>query len=144
MRQPEPATLKKRERLHSQKLIETLFSGGRSKSASAFPLRVVYMPLGEEEGPAQMLVSVPKRYFKRAVKRNRVKRQVREAFRRNKQLLKGKPVALAFIWTGPELVPSHVVESKVKSLLSLVGERLEVVQEENAEKALDTVSQEEE
>ena len=77
-------TLEKRERMNSKILIEKLFSGG-SKSLSAFPLRIVYMLVEDENLPtASLLISVPKKRFKRAVKRNRVKRQIREAYRKNK------------------------------------------------------------
>lgn len=67
-------TLGKKERLSSKILIERLFSGG-SKSFPAFPLRVVYMPVepSEQDAAASILISVPKKRFKRAVKRNLVK-----------------------------------------------------------------------
>ena len=82
-----------------------------------FPLRVVYMPMTHEadedawdKTQAQMLISVPKRYFKRAVKRNRVKRQVRDAYRKHKSALLSKladspqkSVAVAFIWLDSKL-----------------------------------------
>ena len=61
-----------------------MFEGGVSKSFSIFPIRVVYMPVEQGEAPASILISVSKRRFKRAVKRNRVKRQIREAYRKNK------------------------------------------------------------
>ena len=63
-----------------------MFAGG-SRSFSVFPLRVVYLPVGELDAPVSILVSVSKRYFKRAVKRNRMKRRIREAYRVNKQEL---------------------------------------------------------
>ena len=64
-----------------------MFEGGHSKSFSIFPIRVVYMPVEQGEVPATILISVSKRRFKRAVKRNRVKRQIREVYRKNKQPL---------------------------------------------------------
>ena len=73
-----PNTLRKSERLDRKKVIEKMFAGG-SRSFSVFPLRVVYLPVEELEAPVSILVSVSKRRFKRAVKRNRVKRQIREA-----------------------------------------------------------------
>ena len=95
----------KSERIVSQKLIDELFTSGQSHSLAAFPLRAVYL-LREEPCPAaaQVLISVPKRHFKHAVDRNRVKRQLREAWRKNKQLLtdhllEDKSVALAFMWS---------------------------------------------
>ena len=131
MEQQRSHTFSKAERLCSKKLIERLF-GGEGKSFPAFPLRVVYMPLTEEEMAADVsiLVSVPKKRFKRAVKRNRVKRQVREAYRRNKQILtealaaqEGAPrMALAFIWLDGKLHPSVEVEQKIKKLLHHIAE----------------------
>lgn len=122
-------TLCKAERLHSKKLIEKLFGGSHSHSMSAFPLRVVYLsPSASQETlevtpAAQMLVSVPKRCFKRAVKRNRVKRQVREAFRQHKELLQGTPVVMGFIWLDSRLYPSALVEERVVSLLTRIKEK---------------------
>ena len=123
-------TLPKNERLSSQTLIKRLFSGG-SKSLSAFPLRIVYMQVEEEHLPvASIMVSVPKKRFKRAVKRNRVKRQIREAYRKHKDILSepletsGRKIAAAFIWLDNELHDSDEVEAKVKKLLQLIAERL--------------------
>ncbi len=138
-----PATLHKEERLCSRKVIDAIFSGNNSRSMSTRSLRVVYMPLDDStasdstasgntpdtaEAPlpkAKMLISVPKRYFKRAVKRNRVKRQVREAYRKNKSLIADKAVALAFIWTSAHLADSMQVEHSVVNLLTRVREKLE-------------------
>ena len=81
-----------------------MFEGGHSKSFSIFPIRVVYMPVEQGEVPATILISVSKRRFKRAVKRNRVKRQIREVYRKNKQPLldglqsRGQRLAIAFIY----------------------------------------------
>lgn len=126
-------TLAKAERICSKKLTDRLFNGSSGKSLSAFPLRMVYTVVSrEEDAPAAlMLVSVPKRHFKRAVKRNRVKRQVREAFRKNKQLLlpglescPDRQAAMAFIWQSDELFDTATVERKVQSLLQRLSERL--------------------
>lgn len=130
MTESQKPTLPKVERLNSRILIEKLFTGG-SKSLPAFPLRIVYMPVEGENLPiATILISVPKKRFKRAVKRNRVKRQVREAYRKNKQILleplknSGKKIALAFIWLDNELHDSTDVEAKVIKLLQLTAERM--------------------
>ena len=125
-------TLGKKERLNSKTLIERLFSGG-SKSFPAFPLRVVYMPVepSEQDAAASILISVPKKRFKRAVKRNLVKRQVREAYRKNKHLLldalasRNKRLIIAFIWLDNHIHSSAEVEEKVKKLLFHIVERLE-------------------
>lgn len=94
-----------------------MFAGG-SRSFSIFPLRVVWLPVEELNVQASLLVSVSKRRFKRAVKRNRVKRQIREAYRLNKQPLlealaeKDLRLALAFIYLSDELVDSTVIAEK--------------------------------
>lgn len=124
-------TLTKEERICSKLQIDKLFGGGGSHSFSAFPIRTVYM-LAEEEStvPVKILVSVPKRYFKRAVKRNRVKRQIREAYRLNKHLLlqegtipEGKTLLVAFIWIDDKLYETSVVERKIRNLLQRISER---------------------
>lgn len=125
-------TLCKNERMSGRTLIEKLFNGGDSHAMSAFPLRMVYMVTErKDDAIAKILISVPKRHFKRAVKRNRVKRQVREAFRKNKSILanafavrENESVAIAFIWLADELYNSNEVEHKVKNLLQRLSERI--------------------
>ena len=124
-------TFRKRERIVSLKLIETLFGGGCSQSVAAFPLRAVYM-LSERqpnEAPVQLLISVPKKRFKHAVDRNRVKRQVREAFRQHKDLLypvvpETQRLLLAFIWLSDEHRSSKEVEGRIVALMRRIGEKL--------------------
>ncbi len=128
-----PKTFGKKEKLVSKKAIDALFSGGNSRSMSAYPLRVVFMRKErcETEEPAQVMVSVSKRHFKRAVKRNRVKRQIREAYRLNKHLLhealeqkKDTAVAMAFIWQSDELAETALITEKMQSLLSRMAEKI--------------------
>ena len=117
----------KQERIVSQKLIDQLFGGSGSRSLSAFPLRVVYMKrdIPNAETPTQILVSVPKRHLHHAVDRNRVKRQLREAYRHQKDLLpEDQSLALAFIWQTDRCLPSAEVDSRMKSLLERVARKL--------------------
>lgn len=131
---PHKHTLGKRERLCSRKLIDSLFKGGGSRAMSGFPLRMVYAMTERHEGEpaAQILVSVPKRCFKRAVKRNRIKRLVREAYRLNKHILadaleRHEPqmsATMAFIYTDSHLHDYATVEQRVRNLLTRLSERL--------------------
>ena len=116
-------TLRKAERLSSRKALDALFAGG-NPSLSAYPLRAVYMTI--QETGTRMMVSVSKRYFKRAVKRNRIKRQVREAYRLNKSLLCPPQggVNIAFLWTSSEILPTRTVFHKVQNLLIRIHEAL--------------------
>ena len=124
-------TLHKTERLSSKKLIERLFGGG-NKSFPAFPIRVVYMYQEPEEtlSDVSILISVPKKRFKHAVDRNRVKRQIREAYRHQKHILlealqaseQPKKMILAFIWLDNKLHTTEEVDYKVKKLLQHIAE----------------------
>lgn len=125
-------TFKKEERLCSKVLIDRLFNGGGSRSMAAFPLRMVYMPveLTDKEPPVRVMISVPKRCFKRAVKRNRVKRQVREAYRHCKYILwqklqekQGRGLLVAFIWLDDKLRTTDEVAHRVENLLQRLTEK---------------------
>lgn len=133
MSEPGAMTFGKEERLCSRTLIDRLFHKDGSRSMAAYPLRLVYLKTqtGEDIPPAQMLVSVPKRCFKRAVKRNRVKRQVREAYRKNKHILYDKlklqedtRLTMAFIWLDDKLWDTQKVEQKVVNLIQRLAEKL--------------------
>lgn len=127
----ERSTFRKRERMVSLKLIESLFGGGCSQSVAAFPLRAVYMFAERQVGdaPVQLLISVPKKRFHHAVDRNRVKRQVREAFRLHKDVLcqalpANQCLYLAFIWLSDEHCPSKEVSQRVVRLMKRISEKM--------------------
>lgn len=116
-------TFSKAERLNKKILIEKLFSA-EARSFTVFPLRVVYLPVDELDVPASVLISVSKRRFKRAVKRNKVKRQIREAYRNNKALLgtaaDGKKWMIAFLYLSDEIVPLLTITECIKSALQKI------------------------
>lgn len=116
----------KRERIVSQKLVDQLFTSGQSQSLAAFPLRAVY--LTQQADCHQVLISVPKRRLRHAVDRNRVKRQLREAYRRHKDLLPeatpdGQHLAIAFVWLADSLMDTADVEQRMTSLLQRIAKR---------------------
>jgi ribonuclease P protein component len=120
-------TFRKEERLSSTKLIELLFSSGQSFTIS--PFRVIWMKYDEPlSAPARLLVSVSKKYHKRAVDRNLIKRRIREAYRRNKSPFysflagRGEYCLLALIYTGLQLKPSWEIEEKIISVLNRLQE----------------------
>ena len=123
-------TLKKAERLNRKKVIGKVFIGGTGyRSFVVFPFRVVYLMEPELKSQASVLVSVSKRYFKHAVDRNRVKRQVREAYRLNKEPLMqvlaadDRKLAIAFIYLTDELKDTRFIESRMKTALSRIQEK---------------------
>lgn len=126
--------LPKTERLCSRYLIDKLFEVGSGSSVSAYPLRLVYRIADKPESGLHrgndadaILISVPKRYFKHAVDRNKVKRQVREAYRQNKSLIslpEGKVAHMAFIWLAGKHYATNVVEKKVCNLMQRMTEKV--------------------
>ena len=108
-----------------------LFGQSASHSLAAFPLRAVWhlRERCDDDEPIQMLVSVPKKRFHHAVDRNRVKRQVREAYRQHKQLLydalpSDKALLVAFVWLSDRHLPTSEVENRLVTLVQRLLERL--------------------
>ena len=120
-------TFKKDERLTSKKVIDQLFASG--KSMFIYPFRVLYLAsLPENEHPAQVVFSVPKRSFKQAVKRNLLKRRMREAYRLNKHYFyrnlqeQNKKLSIVFIYVEKEIKAYAVIEKgMIKAMKQLVA-----------------------
>lgn len=131
-----PFSFHKAERLQSRRRIESLFAGGK-KSMVVFPIRVVYVtrPADGNVPGVSTLMSVSKRRFKHAVDRNRVKRQIREAYRCNKQILcrvaEGTDCRLdiAFIWLADRTYATDNVKACVVRLLTCIAEQVQMNQQ---------------
>jgi len=113
---------KKEERLHSKKRIGLLFSEG--ESFFVYPFKVVYTTLPESSDyPVQLLISVSKQKFKHAVKRNRVKRLVRESYRKHKSILfvkenhEKKTLLVGLIYVANTIMDYHQIEKKIILIL---------------------------
>ena len=121
----------RKEKLKSRKQIEDLFLTG--KSFSVFPLRVTYKFMPSETSTVQVGVTAGKKYFKRAVDRNRLKRLIREAYRLQKAdftvLLKQKQqnAAVFFMYTGKTVSDFKLVKETMNKCL----ERLQKLAQQN-------------
>ena len=113
-------TFKKQEKLKKSKLIDQLFAEG--KAVTAFPIKLIYLKI-EHESPykIQAGVSASKRNFKKAVDRIRIKRLLREAYRKNKYLIyeseHTKKHIFMFIYLGKKEVDYHIIEEKMQIIL---------------------------
>lgn len=103
--EPPKFTFPKKEKLKGKKLIEQLFSEG--KTTAHYPLRLIYLKTKLEDGAKiKVGVTASKRNFKSAVKRNRIKRLMREAYRLNKSQISnniGDDYAFMFLYLGKEM-----------------------------------------
>lgn len=111
----------KSERLSSEILIKELFSKG--SYFYLYPFKIFF--LEKEKSKNQVLITVPKRSFRRAVDRNFLKRRIREAYRLNKSLylytpLSGINYSLGIIYTAKDKLAFDIIEKK----LILVFKRL--------------------
>nr|WP_319400636.1 ribonuclease P protein component [uncultured Carboxylicivirga sp.] len=118
-------TFSKTERLCSRKTIQQLFDEGTS--FTRYPFRVTILPINDEEAPPlQVLISVSKKKFKRANKRNWIKRRTREAYRLNKhealQVLSENNIKLAvsFVYIPNEILEYAFIEKNIKKALKQI------------------------
>ncbi|MCL6266602.1 ribonuclease P protein component [Flagellimonas myxillae] len=112
------ASLGKNEKLKSKKLFEQLFVEG--KSISAFPVKLLYSECEFEDVLFKVGVVAPKKKFRSAVKRNRIKRLLRESYRLNKQLLFNNVegnFAFLFLYLGNKMPKAKEVDKAVVQLL---------------------------
>ena len=119
----------KREKLCSRKVIEELFSSGRS--FIKYPLRVVFMVQeNQDDSSVKVLVSVAKRRFKRAYKRNLLKRRIREAYRLNKHIIippletSSVNIVIAFVYLPTEILPFSDIEKAITETLESLKTKL--------------------
>ena len=116
-------TFREKERLKKKKLIDQLFTSGMS--FFSYPFKVVWL-LTESDHPypVRVLISVSRRTMKRAVDRNRVKRQVREVYRHQKDKIyafleeKKQHALLGIIFTGNELLTHEQTSEKINQVMA--------------------------
>ncbi|MGN0191741.1 MAG: ribonuclease P protein component [Candidatus Cryptobacteroides sp.] len=115
-----PQTFSKKERLCGQRKTSALLSKGRYGNESM--LRYCFRA---SEECSRLMVSVPKRLFRRAVRRNLLKRRIRESFRRQKFILDGTPADLLIIWNSKETGSYAQVYAAVGAILEKIAHQLD-------------------
>ncbi|MEN8124603.1 MAG: ribonuclease P protein component [Bacteroidota bacterium] len=120
-------TFKKDEKLKKKKLIEELFSSG--KAINAYPIKLIYLQIEHDSlFKIQAGVSVSKRNFKKAVDRNRIKRLLREVYRKNKHIIyeseHTKKHIFMFIYVGKKEEKYDLLEKKMQKVLHLFLKRV--------------------
>jgi ribonuclease P protein component len=118
----ERKTFRKSERLSSPKIITNLFEKGNG--LSCYPYKALWTKEAVvSKFPAQVCIAVPKKKFRKAHDRNRIKRKIREAYRKNKMLLyaslkeKNVKISLLLIYVAKEDLPYTDIENKMIKLI---------------------------
>lgn len=112
----------KKERLCGKTAISKLLAQGRHGSVPG--MRYLFM---KDTGldHARLLVSVPKKIFKRAVKRNLYKRRIRESWRRQKHLLtEGTGIDIMIKYASKELLTYEEVYAAIGQIIEKVNRQI--------------------
>lgn len=115
-------TFKKEERLCNKRFLANLFQSG--SSFVFYPYRISFLKSSQLPSPAQVVISVPKRRFKKAVDRNLLKRRMREAYRLHKAALlytflteNESEVLLAIQYIGKEMLDFDLIFNRMENAL---------------------------
>ncbi|MBI9068078.1 MAG: ribonuclease P protein component [Salinivirgaceae bacterium] len=125
-------TFGKNERLKSRSTIDSLFI--QNNIIRIYPFKLVWITNEFDLPHIEVGVSVSKRIFKAAVKRNFIKRRMRECYRLNKMLLykkiESKNIKISFmlIYVGNNILPYNEFNTKIKQLLIRLGD---IIDKEN-------------
>lgn len=119
-------SLPRTERLSTLGAIRRLFDSG--ESGFVYPFRYVWFAEADDRMSAEVLFSVPKKFHKRANRRNLLRRRAKEAYRLNKERLvacgKSAAVDMALVYSVKEVLPYKTVENAVRRILQQVAERV--------------------
>ncbi|MBO4465888.1 MAG: ribonuclease P protein component [Bacteroidales bacterium] len=113
-------TFSKAERLSGKTALARLIEGGRWGTTA----HLKYCWVASDGDLNRLLVSVPKKLFKRAVKRNLLKRRLRESYRLQKELLTACGVDFMIAYNSPEVLPFDVLYAEVGEILGKISSKL--------------------
>ena len=119
-------SLPRTERLRSLGAVRRLFDSG--ESGFVFPFRYVWYADADAQDSTEILFSVPKKFHKRANKRNLLRRRTKEAYRLQKGILavpgRCTNLDVALIYSSKEVLPYKHIEHAVRRILESVADRL--------------------
>jgi ribonuclease P protein component len=122
-------TLCKAERLFGKKQVDFLFEKGERLTLENFVIVWIYKN-NQSAFPAKVLISVPKKKIGKATARNKLKRLIKEAYRKQKKLLykqlvnQKKQIQFAIIYQNPKTVSYKAIESEINSALNRLINKL--------------------
>lgn len=122
---PDDRSLPRSERLRSLGAVRRLFECG--ESGFVFPFRYVWYAEPDTEPSVEVLFTVPKKFHKRANRRNLLRRRTKEAYRLQKQIVRNGATVnldLALIYSSKEVLPYKVIANAVRKILEHVAERI--------------------
>ena len=122
MTSPQGHTLPKEERLCGKTTVSALISDG--KWGATAHLRYCWAA-GRDSGCNRLMVAVPKKFFKRAVRRNLLKRRLREAYRLQKELLGATGIDLLLAYSHPEIADFTTLYAEVTEILGRIQAKID-------------------
>ncbi len=116
-------SLPRAERLRGKRVVSGLFTQG--ESGFVYPLRYLYCESKGSSSAPRVLFSVPKRFHKRANKRNLLRRRMKEAYRLQKAIIaiEGNSLDIAFIYVSKEALDYAKIARSVERILQQIASR---------------------
>ena len=109
----------KKERISEKKIIDTLFNNGKKFNKNPFDIRFINQEY-KDDSFSRVLITVSSSRIKSAVKRNLLKRRIKESYRKNKNIISNKSLMIAFVYVSDEiLMYSDINNSVIKILKKL-------------------------